>query len=101
MVKQNDKQHRYYWIAVNGASAAASPLPLGDNPTVSPTPEQLIGFTTQQEQLAVQKKLLTAPIEEVTAYMTQTLRAKCAKGEIRYIRPANPEPPTELTMWLM
>lgn len=92
---------KYFWLAVNGASCAASGLlALPTTLQVRPTPEQLLGFKTREEQLATQKFLLTAPIEEIAAFM-QSLPDKIERGEILYMRPANPEPPTKgQTIWI-
>ena len=56
---------KYFWIAINGASVAAQPMAIEGTPYVWPTPEQLIGYRTFEEQHKVQQFLLTAPIEEV------------------------------------
>jgi len=90
----------WHWLAINGASCAASALPLPDTLRVIPTPEQLIGYRKREAQLAAQRLILTAPIEAVERYM-QTLPPKIAAGEIAYIRPQTPEPPTTgQTMWI-
>ena len=38
-----------YWIAINGPTCALSALPW-QNPMATPTPEQLLGFPTLEEQ---------------------------------------------------
>ncbi len=90
----------WYWIAVNGASVAASPTRMRWGFRVDPVPEQLIGFETLKEQQIVQEFLLTAPMQKVRRYM-ETLATRIKKGEIAYSRPAYPEPPRhEPTVWL-
>lgn len=69
--------------------------------SASPTPEQLIGFRTRDEQLSAQKTILTAPIEVVQEFMQTTILAKVESGEMSYIKPSNPEPPSEHTMWML
>jgi len=87
----------YWWIATNGASVAASPLSLPGTLRVSPTPEQLFGFRTCEEQQAARHVLLTAPIKRVVKY----LQEKINRGGVMYVRPVNPEPPpTGGTAWL-
>lgn len=86
-----------YWIAINQASCAISQLPMTE-PTVTPTPEQLLGFPTLEEAEQAQKVCLTAPIPEVTAYLRR-LTPRVNSGEIRVIEPAHPEPPGDVTCW--
>lgn len=91
---------QFYWLAINGASCAASVVPLPLSVRARPTPEQLIGFRTREEQLAIQKFLITAPIGKVKKYLTKELPRKIKTGEVAYLRPHNPEPPTRgATMW--
>jgi len=84
----------WWWLAVNGASCAASSAPLPSNIIVSPTPEQLLGFRTREDQVAAQKLLLTAPMEDVNRFM-ETFATKVKSGEVAYVRPEAPEPPTD------
>lgn len=92
----------YYWLAINGASCSASgAVPLPRTLRVYPTPEQLIGYKTRDEQLTAQRFLLTAPIEHVEMYMAQ-LPHKIDRGEVVYVRPKHPQPPTcDPTMWMI
>jgi hypothetical protein len=91
---------QFYWLAINGASCAASVVPLPLSVRAKPTPEQLVGFRTREEQLAIQKFLITAPIEKVNRYLAKELPNKIKTGEVAYLRPHNPEPPTRgATMW--
>lgn len=95
--QQNEE---FYWLAINGASCAASSVPLRPTLQVHPTPEQLIGFRTRDEQLSVQQFLLSAPIDEVEKFMREEMPRKVHAGEVLCIRPANPEPPTRGdTLW--
>jgi hypothetical protein len=90
------KEQRY-WLAINQATCAMCEIPAtADQIACSPVPEQLIGFKTHDEAKALQTFLLTAPIEEVN---------HCARTngfdprEVKIIRPANPEEPTDATCW--
>ena len=49
----------FWWLAINGASCAASEMPIPTTVKVIPTPEQLLGFRTQDEQLAAQRSVST------------------------------------------
>ena len=93
-------QDSWWWLAVNGPSCAACGFPAqAELLEVRPVPEQLIGFRTREEQLAAQKFLITAPINKVTEYMA-SLPSKIDAGEVAYVRPRNPEPPTRgPTVW--
>lgn len=96
---EEEKTQKYYWLAVNGPSVAASMVPLSMNLYVSPTPEQLIGFASYEEMQKTQQFLLTAPIEDVAEFM-DTLPPRIRSGEIQYKRPRRPEPPSRgATMW--
>lgn len=99
--KTKKEVKQWYWIAINRDSAAASAMPCAEPPTVRPTPEQLLGFSTRDEQVDVQRFLLEKPIEEVNEFM-QSLPRRIESGEIRYLRPTNPEPPTRgQTLWIL
>lgn len=90
-----------YWLAINGPSVAASSVSMPSTVRVSPTPEQLIGFKTRDEQRRVQSVLLTKPINRVNAFM-QSLATRIESGDIVYIRPDNPQPPTRgQTLWMV
>ena len=93
-------QDSWWWLAVNGPSCAACGFPAqAELLEVRPVPEQLIGFRTREEQLAAQKFLITAPIKKVKEYMA-SLPSKINAGEVAYVRPSNPEPPTRgATVW--
>lgn len=96
--RKSDEQ--FYWLAINGASVAASSIPLPVTVRVSPTPEQLIGFRSREEQVAAQQFFLNAPIKEVSRYMNEELLDKIKSGEVAYTKPDKPEPPTTgATLW--
>lgn len=93
------KKKTYYWLAINGPLVAAAAIPLSKNLSVTPTPEQLLGFSTYDEAKRIQQFLLTAPINEVAKYM-ESLPPRIRSGAVQYIRPTNPEPYTEgITAW--
>lgn len=100
MSTQNDtKKKSYYWLALNGPSVASCMAPLSKKLSVTPTPEQLIGFSTYEEAKRIQQFLLTAPMEKVVKYM-ESLPPRIRSGEIQYIRPQNPQPYSpDATMW--
>ena len=91
--------NQWWWIATNGASCAAAPAPSRSVPSVVPTPEQLIGYRTQHEQLEAQRLILWAPMEKVNEYLGGLPR-RIRMGEIKYVRPNAPEPSTQgQTRW--
>ncbi len=97
-IPNSDEQ--FFWLAINGASVAASGVPMPMTVRVQPTPDQLIGIRTRDAQLAAQQFLLTAPIGEVDKFMKEEMPRKFNSGEVVYIRPENPEPPTRgQTAW--
>lgn len=92
----------WWWIAINGSSCAASSFPLPATLEVSPTPEQLLGFGTREEQLSAQDLLLTAPMSKVRRFLNRTIRERVNKGEVVVVQPRNPEPPTQgPTLWVL
>ncbi len=87
---------KLYWIAINGSSCACSSIPFV-RPTVTPTPEVLIGFPNVEEAKDAQKLCLKAPIGQVKASMKLWM----TQADIRIIRPSKPDPPTSgVTLWL-
>lgn len=89
-----------YWLAVNGASVAACSMPLPAYPTVSPTPQVLIGFPTREEQLKCQRFLLTGRQDKVRRFVTCTLPKLAGEGKVIVKRLRYPEPPTYgPTLW--
>ena len=99
--KEANKHRDFWWLAINGASCAASPCALRPSVEVIPTPEQLLGFPTRDEQIQVQTFLLTAPINDVERFLVE-LTPRVLSGEVEAIRPENPQPPTEgPTQWIV
>jgi hypothetical protein len=95
--KQMNTNERY-WIALNGSSCALSSLPM-QNPLLTPTPEQLIGFPTWEEAEDAQRICLQASMDVIRGFFAG-LRPHVGSGRIRVIRPAHPQPPTSgPTMW--
>lgn len=88
----------YYWIAINGASCAASLLtPLSVNVQCTPTPETMIGFPTREEAIATQRFCLTGPIAAVTKRLCDLER----RDDVVIKVFKHPEPPTYgPTMWI-
>jgi hypothetical protein len=91
----------YWWLAINGASCAASPFPLPDHVVVRPTPERLLGYRTQKEQLDDQHRFLHHPLDSVRNYVRQTLPRKVRAGEIKQRLMKKPERPTRDTHWIL
>jgi hypothetical protein len=94
---------KYWWIAVNGCSATPCPYSQAlaeDDFTVSPTPEVLIGLTTEAEQLSVAKFLLKGRLDKVRMYM-QNLPNKAKAGKLKLIEFKNPEKAREQTGWII
>jgi hypothetical protein len=89
-----------YWIAINGPSCARTTTPLRD-PKVSPTPEQLIGFPSDEEARAAQRICLEEPMETVRQFL-ESLRPHVRSGVIRVIQPSHPQPPSTgaPTLWM-
>ena len=101
MKSQTLTPKEYYWIAINGASCAASlTMSLPVTLCVIPTPHHLFGFATATEAYETQQFLLNAPRPQLQKRMN-TLHARALRGEIAMINPTNPEPPTHgQTMWM-
>jgi hypothetical protein len=90
----------YYWIAINGASAAMSPMAMPKTVKVIPTPQHLIGFSDYEMAKAAQHILLTAPVSQIIAELNALLR-RSPQHKVEDIHPEHPEPPTHgPTMWL-
>lgn len=88
----------YYWIALNGASCAASLIaPLSIDVQCQPTPGNLIGFPTREEASDMQRFCLTGPIEEVHERLMEL--AQREDVVIKVFK--NPERPTHgPTLWI-
>jgi hypothetical protein len=91
----------YWWLAINGASCAASSIPLPDDVVVRPTPERLLGYRTQAEQLDDQHRFLHHPLDSVRNYVRQILPRKVRAGEIKQLIMQQPERPTTETQWIV
>jgi hypothetical protein len=87
----------YFWIAINGASCAASLIaPLSIRVQCKPTPENLIGFPTRKEASDMQQFFLTGPSEEVHERLMKLEQREDVVIKVF----KNPEPPTHgPTLW--
>lgn len=91
----------WYWIAINGASAAVCPFPCPDV-EARPTPQMLLGLKTRDKQLDLQKFLLTASNTDIDAFFYGEFAKLVESGEIKEVIPDSAEPPThEETMWTL
>jgi hypothetical protein len=92
---------KYYWLAINGESVAASELAVEpERVCCSPVPSQLLGFRTREEQLRARRLLLAAPAEHVEEWVARAC-ADVRVGCIAVINPPNPEPPSKgPTVWM-
>jgi len=89
----------YWWLAINGASCAASSIPLPDYVVVRPTPERLLGYRTQAEQIDDQHRFLHHPKKTVRNYVRQLLPIRVKAGEVKQLVMEQPERPTSETIW--
>jgi hypothetical protein len=88
-----------YWIAINGPSCALCTRPLKE-PLVTPTPEQMFGFSTLEEAERAQRICLMEPIKKVHSFIQEELSMRIKLGQVRHIRPDHPQPPTQgATAW--
>jgi hypothetical protein len=86
----------WYWVAINGDSAAMAPYPLPITVNCTPTPQLLIGLKTFIEAKTLQSLLLPAPMKVAR----KELGAIRRNPEAVCIVPENPEPPTRgATFW--
>jgi len=60
--QKNVKGQKYYWVAINGSAVPATLLCPMPTPTVTPTPQVLLGFPTRKKAADTQHFLLTAPV---------------------------------------
>jgi hypothetical protein len=97
MRKTNEQANEtnYFWIAVNGASAALSPYPLPTKVKCTPRPQVLIGIEDGAEARAIQRVLLTAPLPQVKEQI-ETLRKR---KDIIYRQMDFPQRPSEFMAW--
>ena len=91
----------YWWLAINGASCAASSFPLPDDVVVRPTPERLLGYRTQAEQLDDLHRFLHHPLDSVRNYVRQILPKKVKAGDIQQRIMKDPQRPTRDTLWIV
>jgi hypothetical protein len=61
--------YKYFWLAINKDTCTASPSSLTDTVKVTPTPELLLGFYSQEDQLNHQKEIQTLPKDQVEMYL--------------------------------
>ena len=87
-----------WWLAVNASSCAPSPHSMPASLIVKPTPELLLGFRTQEEQMRVWEFMMTAPILEV-----RKLVAAMKKDDniLKAVQKGPDEPPSSQTFWLL
>jgi hypothetical protein len=84
---------KYWWLAVNGPSVAASPVPLPVNGFgVTPVPEQLFGFATKDEQAEAQVRMVSGTPQDLRRYFRRELAPKVKAGKVAYFRPGKPQP---------
>jgi hypothetical protein len=94
----NTEPLKYYWIAVNGSSAAANLTFSSATPKCIPTPNWFIGFTTSEGAYKAQQFLLHAPVKDIPKEVKIWQVADKAKV---VIPDSPPEPPTPgPTMWI-
>lgn len=86
----------WWWLAINGSSCAASKRLCREVPQVSPVPEELFGFITDEERETARRIHLRDPTAGIsTSEFRETLPERIRTGQVRCIRPDKPEPPTE------
>ena len=96
--KEKLKRQARFWLAINGASVAASPFPF-ENVVVRPTPEMIFGFLTRAEQVEAQRLLLKLPLNEVISYM-KSLQKLVKDGVVVVEMFSKPKPPSSATRWI-
>ena len=94
-------KRKWWWLAINGASCAASSFPVEKSRLcISPIPEIVIGYETQDEQIERQKFFLNAAIPDIERYLQGELMALVSIQQATAQRLPNPEPPTDgPTIW--
>jgi hypothetical protein len=85
----------YYWIAINGPSAAMTPIPFPDSVVCSPRPEVLVGIRDHAEAKRVQRLLLTAPIDEARREVERLEHSR----DVVFRRVDSPQGPGASTEW--
>jgi len=89
-----------WWISINGASCAFCPVPSDAAPAVSPLPQAVVGFPTEEAARAAQHSCLNDPLHVVSE------KARCWRnGEVGavVVMFPNPEPISEgqPTAWVL
>jgi len=87
-----------WWLAINGSSCSPSPCALPAAPNVVPTPELLLGFQTQEEQLKELNTIMTAPIGKVQKRLKEIIDDKSI---IKIYPKEKRQPPSGETIWLL
>src|SRR4051794_36258577 len=95
-----EKDRKYYWVAVNGASAALCGVPARRHEIgCRPRPSQLIGFGSFEEAHRGQQGMLQRPPEEAPRTMREDGAPKVWSGDMALIDCPSPEPPAAFTAW--
>jgi hypothetical protein len=90
---------KLWWLALNGSTVSPSAMPFV-NPIVTPTPEQLVGFPSQSEQLEVLQYLRTASATDKSRYICERMPKEVQAGRLVYKRLLESQPPSrEGTNW--
>lgn len=88
-----------WWLAINGNSCAASPIAFPQTKLrVSPEPELLIGYYSQEEQCRMQAFFLEAKPIEIKEYLNK-LPDDGSNANLEWFKPENPQPPAAQTTW--
>jgi hypothetical protein len=90
-----------WWVSVNRHSVAASPIALPAYPTVMPTPQLLIGFDTQEEQVKCFRFLLHGRPDRVQRYTNKVLLRLSKEGKVLFKVFRHAEKPCGETIWLI
>ena len=96
--KEKQKRKPRFWLAINGASVAASSFPF-EKVVVRPTPEMIVGYSTSAEQKEAHELLLKAPMIEVNSYM-KSLQKLAKDGVVAIETFSKPKPPSSSTRWI-
>jgi hypothetical protein len=88
-----------YWLAVNRHTATQCREPFPPWPTVSPTPEVLVGFNTKELLSYWKNFLVRAHSGMVREFVEKTLPKLARDGVAVFKRFANPEAPSSGTAW--
>jgi hypothetical protein len=80
-----NERKKLWWLAFNGTTVSPSLMPFV-NPVVTPTPEQLLGFPSQSEQLEVLQYLRTASAADKNRYICERMPKEVQAGRLVYKR---------------